>query len=97
MFDPESVALKIGLNPEIGLLKSSRKVIEIAEVEIPSALTGVVPIIVEVVALALPGIKTTEPSAFATGVAIERILLSALVVESVQVETPEAFPVEHVP
>jgi hypothetical protein len=89
--------LKIGLSPEIGLLKSSRKVIEIAEVETPSALTGVVPRMVEVVALGLPGIKTTRPSAFATGVAMERVLLSALVDESVQVETPEAFPAEHIP
>ena len=85
------------MTPEIGLLKSSRKVIEIAEVETPSALTGVVPRIVDVVALGLPGIKTTKPSAFETGVAIESVLLSALVDESVQVETPEAFPAEHVP
>ena len=91
------MALKIGLTPEIGLLKSSRKVMEIAEVDTPSALTGVVPRIVEVVALGLPGIKTTRPSAFETGVAIESVLLSAFVEESVQVETPEAFPAEQIP
>ena len=81
--------------PEIGLLKSSRKVIEIAEVETPSAFTGVVPTRVEVVALGLPGIKTTIPSAFIKGVAIESVLLSAFVDESVQVETPEALVSEQ--
>ena len=70
---------------------------EIAEVDTPSALTGVVPRIVEVVALGLPGINTTRPSALETGVAIESVLLSALVEASVQVETPEAFPAEHIP
>ena len=71
--------------------------IEIAEVERPSALTGVVPEMVVVKALGLPAIKRTAPSAFNTGVTIERVLLSAFFELSVQVETPKALPTEHVP
>ena len=68
---------------------------EIAEVETPSAFTGVVPTTVEVVELGLPGIKTTIPSAFTKGVTIESVLLSAFVEERVQVETPEALVTEQ--
>ncbi len=68
---------------------------EIAEVETPSAFTGVVPTTVEFVALGLPGIKMTIPSAFTKGVAIESVLFSAFVDESVQVETPEELVTEQ--
>ena len=95
--DPVLVALKIGETPEIGLLKASLIVIEIAEFEIPSALTGVVPEMVVVVLLGLPGLKTTVPSALETGVTIERVLVSALFEARVQVATPKALVTEHDP
>ena len=68
---------------------------EIAEVERPSALTGVVPVMVVVKALGLPGMKRTVPSTFKTGVTIDRVLLSAFFELSVQVETPKVFETEQ--
>ena len=68
---------------------------EIAEVERPSALTGVVPAMVVVKALGLPATKRTVPSAFRTGVTIERVLLSAFLEVSVQVETPKVLETEQ--
>jgi hypothetical protein len=69
--------------------------IEIAEVERLSALTGVVPEMVVVKALGLPAMKRTVPSAFTTGVTIDRVLLSAFFELSVQVETPKVFETEQ--
>jgi hypothetical protein len=87
----------MGVTPETGLEKMSLIVIEIAEVEIPSALTGVVPAIVVARLLGLPELKTTVPSGFMTGVSIESVFDSALVEAKVHVETPEAFVTEHDP
>ena len=63
----------------------------IVEVEAPSEGVGPVPEIVEFKATAESAIKITEPSAFDTGVAIERVFDSALVDFKVQVETPKAL------
>jgi hypothetical protein len=41
--------------------------------------------------------KTTEPSAFETGVAMERVFVSDLSEVIVQVETPKASVSEHAP
>lgn len=68
--------------------------VEVAE---PLATTGLVPVIVEFTATAAPAVKVTDPSAFTTGVAIERVLTSADVDESVQVDTPEALVEEQAP
>lgn len=92
-----SVALKIGETPETGLLNASLKIIEIEEEEIPSAFTGVVPEIVVVKLLTLPGLKITMPSVFAIGLTIESVLTSALIEERVHVEIPDAFVTEHAP
>ena len=96
LVDPVSVAVKVGTEPETPLLFISLRVMVMVEEEVPSATTGPVPEIVEVAATGLPAVKTTVPSAFTTGVAIERVLVSALVEESVQVEIPEASVAEHV-
>ena len=87
----------MGVTPEIGLLKISLRIIEIAEEEIPSAFTGVIPAMVVVRLLTLPGLKVTVPSDFETGVAIESVLTSALIEERLQVEIPEEFVTEHDP
>lgn len=47
--------------------------------------------------VAAPEVKVTLPPDFTTGVAIERVLTSATVEVSVQVETPEAFEIEQAP
>ena len=87
----------MGVTPEIGLLKISLRIIEIADEETPSAFTGVVPVMVVVRLLTLPALKITEPSDFETGVAIDSVLTSALIEDRVQVEIPEAFVTEHDP
>ena len=69
----------------------------IVEVATPFANIGPVPVIVEFTATGAPAVKTTKPSAFATGVVIERVLVSAAKEESVQVDIPEAFETEHDP
>ena len=76
---------------------ASLKVIVTVEVEDPSAVTGLVPVMVELTATAAPAVKTTVPSAFTTGVAIESVFVSAVVDERVQIETPEAFVTEQAP
>jgi hypothetical protein len=79
------------------LLLISFKVIVTVDVATPLATIGLVPVIVEFAATAAPAVKTTVPSALATGVAIERVFVSAAKEESVQVETPEALEAEHDP
>ena len=81
----------------MGLLKSSKIVIETIEEEIPLATTGVVPLIVVVTLLGEPGVKTTVPSALTTGVAMERVFVSALVDFKEQVDTPKEFVAEQRP
>ena len=65
------------------------------EVEDPLATTGLEPVMVEFRATATPAVKTTVPSAFETGVAIESVLVSAVEEARVQVEIPEALESEQ--
>ena len=85
---PVSVAEKAGVMPETGLLNASRRVIAIDEEAIPSAATGLVPVIVEVTTAGVPAVNVTEPPDFETGVSIERVFSSALVDARLQVESP---------
>ena len=94
---PVLVALKVGVWPGTGLLLASLRVIVTVDVAVPFAKTGLVPVIVELAATADPAVKTTVPSAFTTGVAIDNVLVSGVVDARVQVETPEAFVTEQAP
>jgi hypothetical protein len=94
---PVFVALKVGTVPITKLLLISLRVMVTVDEAVPSAATGPVPVMVEFTATAAPASKTTVPPAFTTGVAIERILDSALVEARVQVEIPEAFDDEQIP
>lgn len=53
------------------------------------AMTGPVPVMVELAATAAPAVNTTVPPAFTTGVAMESVFVSALEDFKVQVEIPE--------
>ena len=92
---PVSVALKVGTDPETALLFISLRLIVMVEAATPSAATGEVPVIDEFAATAIPAVKTTVPPALITGVAIDKVLVSALIDLSVQVEIPEAFDDEQ--
>jgi len=70
-------------------------VIVTVEVEDPFATTGLEPVMVELSATATPAVKTTVPSAFETGVAIERVFVSAVAEARVQVEIPDALETEQ--
>ena len=92
---PVFVAVKVGTVPDIGLLLRSKSVTVIVDEETPSALTAPVPVIVVVLAEALPAVKLTVPDENATGVKRLSVLVSALVDLRVHVETPEAFVLEQ--
>jgi len=86
---PVLVALKVGTTlGEIALLLASLKVIVMLEIEVPFAVTGPLPVIVEFPALALPPVKTTVPPATTAGVTNARVLVSAIVEARVQVDIP---------
>ena len=93
MFVP--VAVNVGVIPATLLLFTSFRVIVIVEIDVPSGFVGPVPVIVDVAATALPAVNITVPPVFTTGVAIARVLTSAFVDFTVQVETPEAFEAEQ--
>ena len=95
MLVPVLVAEKVGVCPETALLLVSFKVTVTVEVAIPSATTGLVPVIVELAATADPDVKTTVPSILATGVTIESVFVSGLNELKVQIEIPEALVAEH--
>ncbi len=90
-----SVAEKVGVVPEIGLLLASKIVMVIVEVELPSATIELVPVIVDVATAGESATKVTAPSALVIGEAMERVLTSALVEVMVQVETPEPLVEEQ--
>jgi hypothetical protein len=94
---PVSVAENVGTSPETKLLFISLRVIVMVDEAVPSATTGLVPVMVEFRATAAPAVKTVIPPAFITGVAIERVFDSALVDDRVQVEIPEALEDEQIP
>jgi hypothetical protein len=87
---PVPVAENVGVSPAIGLLNWSKIVMVTVEVAAPSATTGPVPVMVEVATAGAPAVKVTVPSAFTTGVAIDNVLISALVETRVHVATPLA-------
>jgi len=92
---PVPLKLNVGVLPLTGLLKASSKVIVTVDVAVSSAITGPVPVIVEVAAAMAPATKVTVPSALITGVAIESVFVSAFVDVIVQVDTPDALVTEH--
>lgn len=91
------MAVNVGVIPETGLLPASRRVIVTVDVATLLASTGPVPVIVELAATGAPAVKTTVPSDLDTGVAIDSVLVSAIVDERVQVDIPLAFVAEHIP
>ena len=74
---PVSVAEKVGVVPEIGLLLASKIVMVIVEVADPSATMELVPVIVDVATAGESAIKVTLPPASTIGVAIDKVLTSA--------------------
>jgi hypothetical protein len=94
---PVSVAEKVGVVPTTGLFAISLRVTVTVEVAVPFAMTGPDPVIVEFAATAEPAVKITEPPDLTTGVAIERVFVSAILDTNVQVEIPEEFVTEHDP
>jgi hypothetical protein len=95
LVDPVFVAENVGVWPETLLLFESFKVMVTIDVAIPSATTGLVPVMFELMATAGPAVKMTEPSVFETGVRIERDLVSAESDVNVQVATPDPSVTEH--
>lgn len=93
--EPVSVARKRGSTPATGLLNASNNVMVMNDVATPSAVTGPVPVMVEVAAATGPAMKSTLPSVLETGVTMARVFVSALVEASVQVETPFTSVTEH--
>ena len=91
------VAAKVGVCPSTGLLAASLRVMVIVEVDTPSAATGPVPEIEEFATETAPTLNRTVPSALLIGVAIERVLSSAVVDFSVQFDAPEASVGEQAP
>ena len=94
---PVSVAEKVGVSPSTAFPFTSRRVMVMVEVAAPSATTGEVPFMDDVVATTVPAIKVTDPPLLETGVTIERVLTSARRELSVHVEIPEASETEHTP
>lgn len=92
---PALVALNVGVVPMTALLLLSMRVMVTVEVATLSATTGPVPVIVEFATAAASAVKVTVPSAFTNGVAMESVLISALVELKVHVASPEAFVTEH--
>ena len=97
LFVPVLVAEKVGVCPATKLLLISLRVTVTVDVATPFATIGLVPVIVELAATADPAVKTTVPSALATGVTIESVFVSELFEERVQVEIPEALVAEQIP
>ncbi len=92
---PLPVAVKVGVVPLMGFELASVRVIEIVEVDRPSAGMGPVPEIepLEV----MPGVNVTLLPVLLTGVKIESILGSAKVDFKRQVETPLTLVALHAP
>ena len=87
----------MGTTPLTSLLFASLRVIVTVDVDAPFAVTGPVPVMVELAAKAAPAWNTTVPPALTTGVAMLKVLVSALVEAKVQVATPEALEAPQVP
>lgn len=89
------VAEIVGVTLMTAALVLSLRVTVTVEVATPLAMTGPVAVIVEFATDGEPEAKTTVPSDFTKGVAIERVFVSAVVEVIVQVETPVAFVAEQ--
>src|SRR5205814_935462 len=85
---PVSVAEKVGVTPETGLLEASFSVMVTVEVATPFATTGLVPVIVELAATAAPAVKVTVAPRYSTRVATKSVVTSFFVDASVHVDTP---------
>jgi hypothetical protein len=95
--DPVFVALKIGVTPETGFRNESLREIVMNDTEIPSAETGLVPTISDLVGSALPATKVTVPPAFVKGPVILSVFVSAFVDFRVHVEIPDASVILQAP
>lgn len=84
------VAPKVGVCPGTGLFAESFNVIVTVDVADPLAMTGPEPVMVEFAGSAVGAVKTTMPSDFVIGVAIERVFDSAVKELKLQVEIPRA-------
>ena len=87
----------MGVCPGTGLLKVSFKVMVTVDAATPFATMGVVPVMVELAATALLGVKVTSFPVTATGEVSWRVFTSAVVEASVQRDRPLAFETEHAP
>jgi hypothetical protein len=94
---PVFVALKVGTIPPTAMCEASLSVIVIVEVELPSAVTGVVPVIEEFPATTAVGANTTVPPLIESGEVSESVLVSAVEEARVQVEVPPTLVAEHAP
>jgi hypothetical protein len=84
------VAENVGVEPTTGLLEPSLRVIVTVEVATPSASTDEVPVMLEFATLAGAAVNVTVDPVKINGVRTERVLTSAMVEASVQVEVPVA-------
>ena len=91
------LAEKVGVTPGTGFAFASFNVMVIADVEVPLAVTGVVPLIVELAATGTPAVNVTVPPATTTGVTSDKVFVSAVVEARVQVDTPVVLEAEQVP
>ena len=90
------MAKNAGDCPETGFRFASLRVMVMVEVSVLLATTGPEPVIVEFAATATPAEKRTVPPDLTTGVAIDKVLVSAVREARVQVEIPEALVTEQV-
>ena len=91
------MAEKVGVTPATGFMVTSRKVMVIVEVDVPSAATGVVPVMVELAATAIPAVKITLSPLLKIGAVRLKVLLSAVLDFKLQVDSPLAFEALQVP
>jgi hypothetical protein len=81
----------VGITPETGLPFPSFNVTVIVDVEVPFAVTGPVPLIVELAATGAPAVNVTVPPVTTTGVTSDKVFISAVVEARVQLDTPDAL------
>jgi hypothetical protein len=92
-----SVAANVGTKLPTGALLESFKVTVMVDVEVPFAVTGVVPEILELLALTVLVTNATVPPILFTGDVMVKILVSPTVDFNVQFEIPEILVAEHAP
>ena len=93
---PDPVAVKVTFKPFAGLLKASRSVTVMVEEATPFArrLPGAATML-EFATVGVPAIKETVPPTLLMGAVMVRVLVSAFVDFTVQVETPDASVTLH--